>query len=112
MIQFESEETQIPCAQNGKRLASELSPNSPLVTEKKGRPVSSTSSDHLLLSCTLSLNSEVTMGKGLWKLHCSLLKDEVVVDQYREQYRDWQTLQDLFDSRARWWEMVKGEILF
>lgn len=65
-------------------------------------------SDHLMLSCTLSLASGGTMGRGLWKLNCSLLEDSDLVDQYRERYSDWQTLQDLYDSRALWWEMVKG----
>ena len=65
-------------------------------------------SDHSMLSCTLSLSSGVTVGKGLWKLNCSLLEDEEAARQYREQFRDWQTLQDCFDTRAQWWEMVKG----
>lgn len=66
-------------------------------------------SDHLMLSCTLSLPSGVTSRSGLWKLNCSLLEDKTVVSQYREQYREWQTLQDLYDTRAHWWEMVKGK---
>ena len=65
-------------------------------------------SDHSMLSCTLSLPSGVTIGKGLWKLNCSLLEDRELVSQYREQYSQWQTLQDCYDSRAPWWEMVKG----
>lgn len=64
-------------------------------------------SDHLLLSCTLSLSSGVTVGSGLWKLNCSLLRDADVVRQYRELYKEWQTLQDLHETRAHWWEMVK-----
>jgi len=40
-------------------------------------------------------------------LNCSLLEDEEVVREYREQFNRWQTLQDFFDSRAQWWEMVK-----
>ncbi|KAI5102199.1 hypothetical protein C0J45_7551 [Silurus meridionalis] len=64
-------------------------------------------SDHLMLSCTLSLPTGVTVGGGLWKLNCSLLEDEGVVREYKEQFSQWQTLQDLFDSRAQWWEMVK-----
>lgn len=66
-------------------------------------------SDHAMLSCTLSLSSGVTVGSGLWKLNCSLLEDRELVSQYREQYSQWQTLQDLYDSRAHWWEMVKGK---
>ncbi|XP_027861520.1 uncharacterized protein LOC114137147 [Xiphophorus couchianus] len=65
-------------------------------------------SDHLLLSCTLSLPSGATTGRGLWKLNRSLLEDQVLVGQYRERYREWQTLQDLYETRAQWWEMVKG----
>ena len=64
-------------------------------------------SDHAMLSCTLSLSSGVTVGRGLWKLNCSLLEDEDVVMEYREQYSGWQTLQDCFETRAHWWEMVK-----
>lgn len=64
-------------------------------------------SDHLMLSCTLSLSSGVTSGSGLWKLNCSLLQDQDVARQYREQYKEWQTLQDLHETRAHWWEMVK-----
>ncbi|KAJ0055440.1 hypothetical protein NL108_018665 [Boleophthalmus pectinirostris] len=64
-------------------------------------------SDHLMLSCTLSLSSGVTVGSGLWKLNCSLFKDADVARQYREQYQEWQTLQDLHETRAHWWEMVK-----
>ncbi|XP_027869144.1 uncharacterized protein LOC114142200, partial [Xiphophorus couchianus] len=45
---------------------------------------------------------------GLWKLNRSLLEDQVLVGQYRERYREWQTLQDLYETRAQWWEMVKG----
>jgi len=60
-----------------------------------------------MLSCTLTLPPGVTVGKGLWKLNCSLLQDKEVTKEYREQYREWQTLQDFFDSRAQWWEMVK-----
>lgn len=66
-------------------------------------------SDHLMLSCTLSLSSGVTLGSGLWKLNCSLLEDKELISQYREQYQEWQTLQDFYDSRAHWWEMVKGK---
>lgn len=50
----------------------------------------------------------MTVGSGLWKLNCSLLEDRELVSQYREQYSQWQTLQDLYDIRAHWWEMVKG----
>lgn len=66
-------------------------------------------SDHVMLSCTLSLPSGVTAGSGLWKLNCSLLQDKEIVREYREQYKNWQTLQDFFESRAHWWEMVKGK---
>ena len=65
-------------------------------------------SDHAMLSCTLSLPLGVTAGRGLWKLNCSLLEDREIVRLYREQYRQWQTLQDMFETRAHWWEMVKG----
>ena len=65
-------------------------------------------SDHAMLSTTLSLPTGVKVGKGLWKLNCSLLEDRELVRQYREQYSQWQTLQDLYESRALWWEMVKG----
>uniref|UniRef100_A0A9J8CAK8 Reverse transcriptase domain-containing protein n=1 Tax=Cyprinus carpio carpio TaxID=630221 RepID=A0A9J8CAK8_CYPCA len=64
-------------------------------------------SDHLMLSCTLSLPTGVTVGGGLWKLNCSLLEDEEVVCEYREQFSQWQTLQDFYDTHAQWWEMVK-----
>ena len=64
-------------------------------------------SDHLMLSCTLSFPTDVTVGGGLWKLNCSLLENEEVVRRYREQFSFWQTLQDFYDSRAQWWEMVK-----
>lgn len=64
-------------------------------------------SDHAMLSCTLSLSPGVTVGRGLWKLNCSLLDDEELTAEYRERFRDWQTLQDFFDTRAQWWEMVK-----
>lgn len=64
-------------------------------------------SDHTVLSCTLSLPSGATVGSGLWKLNCSLLDDEFLTRHYREQYKEWQTLQDFFDTRAQWWEMVK-----
>ncbi|KAK7893054.1 hypothetical protein WMY93_022206 [Mugilogobius chulae] len=50
-------------------------------------------------------------GSGLWKLNCSLLKDADVVRQYREQYKEWQTLQDLHETRAHWWEMVKSRTM-
>ncbi|XP_027874178.1 uncharacterized protein LOC114145046 [Xiphophorus couchianus] len=49
-----------------------------------------------------------TIGRGLWKLNRSLLEDQVLVSQYRERYREWQTLQDLYETRAQWWEMVKA----
>lgn len=65
-------------------------------------------SDHLMLSSTITLASGVTMGRGLWRLNCSLLEDQNLVSQYREQYREWQTLQDFYETRALWWEMVKG----
>lgn len=61
-----------------------------------------------MLSCTFSLPSGATIGKGLWKLNCSLLEDKGIVEGYKEQYSKWQTLQDFFESRAQWWEMVKG----
>ncbi len=66
-------------------------------------------SDHMMLSCTLSLPTGVTVGGGLWKLNCSLLEDEDVVGEYREQFSQWQTLQDFYDRRAQWWEMVKDQ---
>ena len=65
-------------------------------------------SDHVMLSCTLSLPSGETNGSGLWKLNCSLIADNDVASQYREQFSQWQTLQDLYKTRAHWWEMVKG----
>ncbi|TWW75502.1 hypothetical protein D4764_13G0001640 [Takifugu flavidus] len=58
-------------------------------------------SDHLMLSCTLSLPSGVTSGSALWKLNCFLLEDRELVRQYREQYKEWQTLQDFYDIRER-----------
>ncbi|XP_047659653.1 uncharacterized protein LOC125139491 [Tachysurus fulvidraco] len=64
-------------------------------------------SDHAMLSCTFSLSTGVTIGGGLWKLNCSLLQDEDIVQEYSERYSQWQTLQDCYDSRARWWDMVK-----
>ncbi|KAJ4949652.1 hypothetical protein JOQ06_021161 [Pogonophryne albipinna] len=64
-------------------------------------------SDHAMLSCTLSLSHSVTTGRGLWKLNCSLLEDRELVRQYREHYKEWQTLQDSFDTHAEWWEMLK-----
>ena len=60
-----------------------------------------------MLSCTLSISPGVTTGKGLWKLNCSLLENKELVNQFREQYQEWQTLQDLYDSHAHWWKMVK-----
>ncbi|XP_048116981.1 LOW QUALITY PROTEIN: uncharacterized protein LOC125305921 [Alosa alosa] len=66
-------------------------------------------SDHCMLSCTLSLPTGVTVGGGLWRLNCSLLQDEEIVREYREQFSLWQTLQDFYDTRAQWWEMVKGK---
>ncbi|XP_057190687.1 uncharacterized protein LOC130554835 [Triplophysa rosa] len=64
-------------------------------------------SDHAMLSCTLSFTTGVTVGRGIWKLNCSLLQDEEIAREYREQFSQWQTLQDFFNSRAQWWEMVK-----
>ncbi|KAG1928994.1 hypothetical protein F2P79_023216 [Pimephales promelas] len=66
-------------------------------------------SDHAMLSCTLSFPTGVTTGKGLWRLNCSLLEDTDIVEEYREQYRQWKTLKDFYDSHAQWWEMVKGK---
>lgn len=66
-------------------------------------------SDHAMLSCTLSLTSGATNSSGLWKLNCSLLEDENLVSQYREQFSQWQTLQDFYETRAHWWEMIKGK---
>lgn len=66
-------------------------------------------SDHAMLSCTLSFPTGVTTGGGIWKLNCSLLEDPEITTYYREQYSQWQTLQDFYDSRAQWWEMVKGK---
>ncbi|KAI4787967.1 hypothetical protein KUCAC02_036148 [Chaenocephalus aceratus] len=65
-------------------------------------------SDHAMLSCSLSLSRSVTTGRGLWKLNCSLLEDGELVRQYREHYKEWQTLQDSFDTHAEWWEMLKS----
>ncbi|RXN22041.1 reverse transcriptase [Labeo rohita] len=67
-------------------------------------------SDHIMLSCTLSLPTGVTVGGGLWQLNCSLLEDEDVVREYREQFSQWQTLQDFYDSRAQWWEMDREPV--
>lgn len=66
-------------------------------------------SDHAMLSCTLSLPTGVTTGKGLWRLNCSLLEDTEIAREYREQYSQWKTLKDFYDSHAQWWEMVKGK---
>lgn len=66
-------------------------------------------SDHAMLSCTLSLPTGVMTGKGLWRLNCSLLEDTEIVREYREQYSQWKTLKDFYDSHAQWWEMVKGK---
>ncbi|XP_031664418.1 beta,beta-carotene 9',10'-oxygenase-like [Oncorhynchus kisutch] len=51
------------------------------------------------------------MERGLWKLNCSLLEDDRVVRQYRELFNQWQMLQDFFDIREQWWEMVKDETI-
>ncbi|XP_073780380.1 transposon TX1 uncharacterized 149 kDa protein [Danio rerio] len=64
-------------------------------------------SDHHMLSCTLSLPPGATVGGGLWKLNCSLLEDKEIAGEYREQFSQWQTLQDFYETRAHWWEMVK-----
>ncbi|KAJ8002497.1 hypothetical protein DPEC_G00159520 [Dallia pectoralis] len=68
-------------------------------------------SDHSMLSCTLSLGPGVTIGRGLWKLNCSLLEDKEITSLYREQFTQWQTLRDSVDSRALWWDLVKGEVI-
>lgn len=65
-------------------------------------------SDHLMLTVKISLGLGITMGRGVWRLNCSLLEDQNLVSQYRERYSEWQTLQDLYETRALWWEMVKG----
>lgn len=64
-------------------------------------------SDHAMLSCTLSFPTGVTIGRGIWRLNCSLLEDLEITAHYREQYGKWQTLQDFYNSRVQWWEMVK-----
>lgn len=64
-------------------------------------------SDHAMLSCTLSFPTDMTIGGGLWRLNCSLLQDKEILESYRGQYSLWRTLQDLYDSWAQWWEMVK-----
>ncbi|KAI7809233.1 hypothetical protein IRJ41_003095 [Triplophysa rosa] len=55
----------------------------------------------------ICMESRVTVGGGIWKLNCSLLQDEEIAGEYREQFSQWQTLQDFYDSQAQWWEMVK-----
>lgn len=65
-------------------------------------------SDHTMLTCTLSLPIGGTIGRGLWRLNCSLLQDTNIVKEFREPYSQWQTLKDFYDPNAQWWEMVKG----
>ena len=67
-------------------------------------------SDHSLLSCSLAVKSGVAVGRGMWKLNCRLLEDPAVVMAFRGMYKDLQSLQVLFDTRAEWWEEAKGRI--
>ncbi|KAJ8358250.1 hypothetical protein AAFF_G00020050 [Aldrovandia affinis] len=67
-------------------------------------------SDHSLLLCSLAVGPGVSVGRGAWRLNCSLLESQVVREAFRAQYAHWQTLQGLYGSRAEWWEEVKGRV--
>ncbi|KAJ8361957.1 hypothetical protein AAFF_G00409120 [Aldrovandia affinis] len=60
--------------------------------------------DHSLLLCSLAVGPGVSVGRGAWRLNCSLLESQVVREAFRAQYAHWQTLQGLYGSRAEWWE--------
>ncbi|KAJ8398696.1 hypothetical protein AAFF_G00418930 [Aldrovandia affinis] len=66
--------------------------------------------DHSLLLCSLAVGPGVSVGRGAWRLNCSLLENQVVREAFRAQYAHWQTLQGLYGSRAEWWEEVKGRV--
>ncbi|KAJ8358367.1 hypothetical protein AAFF_G00013240 [Aldrovandia affinis] len=66
--------------------------------------------DHSLLLCSLAVGQGVSVGRGAWRLNCSLLESQVVREAFRAQYAHWQTLQGLYGSRAEWWEEVKGRV--
>ena len=45
----------------------------------------------------------------MWKLYCLLDGPGIAVD-FRAQYTEWQSVQELFHSRVEWWEEVKKRI--
>ncbi|KAG5830188.1 hypothetical protein ANANG_G00307420 [Anguilla anguilla] len=67
-------------------------------------------SDHSLLNCSLTVESGVPVGRGVWKLNCHLLEDPAVVMAFNEKYKEWQSLQELYSTCAEWWEDTKGRI--
>lgn len=64
-------------------------------------------SDHVMIKSTLLLPKDSDFGKGVWKLNCSLLKEKKIVEKYKEEYKQWQTIQDLCDTKLQWWELIK-----
>ena len=67
-------------------------------------------SDHSMLCGTLAVKSGVAVGKGVWKLNCQLLKDSAVVMAFNDFYKELQSLQCFYDTRADWWEEAKKRI--
>uniref|UniRef100_A0A6I8STC9 Reverse transcriptase domain-containing protein n=1 Tax=Xenopus tropicalis TaxID=8364 RepID=A0A6I8STC9_XENTR len=64
-------------------------------------------SDHCMVSVSLNVSESPQRGRGLWRLNSALLGEECVNQSFREFFQAQESLLDLCNTKAEWWEMVK-----
>lgn len=63
--------------------------------------------DHGRIECIVSMKSDKTHGKGVWKMNIELLEDERVREEYVRMFERWKKRRLDFGSVIEWWEWVK-----
>ena len=64
-------------------------------------------SDHHMVTVSLVWEKPLTVGKGIWRMNISHLRDPQVRLSFSRRYLEWVILKQLFDSPVERWEMVK-----
>ncbi|XP_064176633.1 uncharacterized protein LOC135247270 [Anguilla rostrata] len=67
-------------------------------------------SDHHMVTVSLTWKKSITVGKGLWRMNISHLRDPQVRLSFSRRYLEWVSLKHLFDSPVEWWEIVKERV--
>ena len=78
------------------------------VSDTQNIPVSW--SDHSMIKSTFRLDNVSRPGRGYWKLNCSILKQDVVIENFSERWEWLKSKKSKFNNILEWWNFVKAEL--